>query len=159
MGLQVSHCIHTEATQEESVWCTAAASWGDFSRVSLTQGVKNCGSAHHGRSRSYVFEQPAEVRGFKCGGVFKREECDPDCAEVWRATEELYRRHFWARGYFVSTVGLDENIVRAYIRNQEEEEMEVEGTPVMSGEEEGEKVEASSELAKAKEGTGGMARK
>ena len=29
---------------------------------------------------------------------------------------------FWARGYFVSTVGLDENIVRAYIRNQEEED-------------------------------------
>ncbi len=29
--------------------------------------------------------------------------------------------HFWARGYFVSTVGLDENIVRAYIRNQEDE--------------------------------------
>jgi putative transposase len=27
----------------------------------------------------------------------------------------------WARGYFVSTVGLDENMVRAYIRNQEQE--------------------------------------
>ena len=30
--------------------------------------------------------------------------------------------HFWARGYFVSTVGLDENMVRAYIRNQEDED-------------------------------------
>ena len=30
--------------------------------------------------------------------------------------------NFWARGYFVSTVGLDEATVRAYIRNQEEEE-------------------------------------
>ena len=29
---------------------------------------------------------------------------------------------FWARGYFVSTVGLDEEIVRAYIRNQEKED-------------------------------------
>ncbi|KEQ18174.1 transposase [Endozoicomonas numazuensis] len=27
--------------------------------------------------------------------------------------------HFWARGYFVSTVGLDEDMVREYIRNQE----------------------------------------
>jgi len=27
--------------------------------------------------------------------------------------------YFWARGYFVSTVGLDEAVVRAYIRNQE----------------------------------------
>ena len=30
--------------------------------------------------------------------------------------------HFWARGYFVSTVGLDEAMVRAYIRNQESED-------------------------------------
>lgn len=30
--------------------------------------------------------------------------------------------HFWARGYFVSTVGLDEEMVRAYIRNQESED-------------------------------------
>jgi len=29
---------------------------------------------------------------------------------------------FWARGYFVSTVGLDEAMVRAYIRNQERED-------------------------------------
>ena len=29
---------------------------------------------------------------------------------------------FWARGYFVSTVGLDEAMVRAYIRNQEDED-------------------------------------
>ena len=31
-------------------------------------------------------------------------------------------RHFWARGYCVSTVGLDEQMIREYIRNQEREE-------------------------------------
>ena len=30
--------------------------------------------------------------------------------------------NFWARGYFVSTVGLDEEVVRDYIRNQEKVE-------------------------------------
>ena len=30
--------------------------------------------------------------------------------------------NFWARGYFVSTVVLDEQIVRSYIRNQETED-------------------------------------
>ena len=29
---------------------------------------------------------------------------------------------FWARGYYVSTVGRDEQVVREYIRNQEAEE-------------------------------------
>ena len=31
-------------------------------------------------------------------------------------------QHFWARGYFVSTVGRDEGVIREYIRNQEEED-------------------------------------
>jgi len=30
--------------------------------------------------------------------------------------------HFWARGYFVTTVGADEEVVRAYIQNQETED-------------------------------------
>ena len=31
-------------------------------------------------------------------------------------------QHFWARGYFVSTVGRDEAVVREYIRKQEHED-------------------------------------
>jgi putative transposase len=31
-------------------------------------------------------------------------------------------QHFWARGYFVSTVGRDETVIREYIRNQEKED-------------------------------------
>ena len=31
-------------------------------------------------------------------------------------------QHFWARGYFVSTVGRDEALIRDYIRNQREED-------------------------------------
>ena len=31
-------------------------------------------------------------------------------------------KHFWARGYCVSTIGLDEVVVRQYIRAQEEDE-------------------------------------
>ena len=31
-------------------------------------------------------------------------------------------QHFWARGYFVSTVGRDEEMIRQYIRNQKQED-------------------------------------
>ena len=31
-------------------------------------------------------------------------------------------QHFWARGYFVSTVGRDEETIRRYIQNQEKED-------------------------------------
>ena len=33
---------------------------------------------------------------------------------------------FWARGYFVSTVGADETVVRTYIRGQEKEDQRLE---------------------------------
>ena len=35
-------------------------------------------------------------------------------------------QHFWARGYFVSTVGRDETAIREYIRNQEVEDKRIE---------------------------------
>jgi putative transposase len=31
--------------------------------------------------------------------------------------------HFWARGYFVSTVGRDETVIREYIQKQEQEDI------------------------------------
>ena len=31
-------------------------------------------------------------------------------------------QHFWARGFFVSTVGRDEHVMREYIKKQEEED-------------------------------------
>lgn len=34
-------------------------------------------------------------------------------------------QHFWARGYYVSTVGRDEEMIREYIRNQEKEDIRV----------------------------------
>ena len=34
--------------------------------------------------------------------------------------------HFWARGYFVNTVGLDEEMIRRYVKYQEGEERKAE---------------------------------
>jgi REP-associated tyrosine transposase len=36
--------------------------------------------------------------------------------------QNFVEQSFWARGYFVSTVGRDEAVVREYIRTQEEED-------------------------------------
>lgn len=35
-------------------------------------------------------------------------------------------QEFWARGYFVSTVGRDEQVIRDYIRHQEKEDRRIE---------------------------------
>ena len=41
-------------------------------------------------------------------------------------TKLYWGNHFWARGYFVSTVGLDEEMIRKYVKHQEKEEKKVE---------------------------------
>ena len=45
-------------------------------------------------------------------------------ARRFRGMERNYTgEHFWARGYFVSTVGRDEITIREYIKNQEKEDV------------------------------------
>jgi putative transposase len=65
------------------------------------------------------------------GSVFhelaRRKECQieeghlmPDHVHMLERKLRNFLGHkFWARGYFVSTVGRDEETIRAYIRNQE----------------------------------------
>ncbi|HEX9251576.1 MAG TPA: transposase, partial [Ignavibacteriaceae bacterium] len=36
--------------------------------------------------------------------------------------QKYWGNHFWARGYFVSTVGIDEEMIRRYVKYQEKEE-------------------------------------
>ena len=40
-------------------------------------------------------------------------------------------QHFWARGYFASTVGRDEEIIRAYIKHQEQENRRIDQMKLM----------------------------
>ena len=42
-------------------------------------------------------------------------------------------QHFWARGYYVSTVGQDERVVRAYIQQQEREDRRLEQLKLEEG--------------------------
>jgi REP element-mobilizing transposase RayT len=43
-----------------------------------------------------------------------------------RVNDMVTLPNFWARGYFVSTVGANEDVVRAYIREQEQEDHRIE---------------------------------
>ena len=42
--------------------------------------------------------------------------------------------HFWARGYYVSTVGRDEKVIREYIQNQEKEDKRYEQLRLLNDE-------------------------
>jgi putative transposase len=46
--------------------------------------------------------------------------------ELLRTQGTLFGRAFWSRGYCVSTVGLDEAMIKEYIQNQEKDERDQE---------------------------------
>jgi putative transposase len=45
--------------------------------------------------------------------------CNWIAQNVERKMRNFLGHKFWARGYFVTTVGRDEEMIRAYIKNQE----------------------------------------
>jgi putative transposase len=47
-------------------------------------------------------------------------------------TRNFTGEHFWARGYFASTVGRDEEVIRNYIKNQEREDSRVDQLKLLS---------------------------
>ena len=68
-----------------------------------------------------MHQHSTEVCGVECGGLHEGEKRNFDSSNfLWRK-RNFTGESFWARGYFVSTVGLDEEVVREYIRHQEKE--------------------------------------
>ena len=53
-------------------------------------------------------------------------------ARVYAGRKRNYvGQHFWARGYFASTVGRDEQVIREYIRHQEAEDRRIDQMRLM----------------------------
>lgn len=50
---------------------------------------------------------------------------------IFKSYPDLKRKpywgnHFWARGYFISTIGLDSEMIKRYVKHQEQEEQKEE---------------------------------
>lgn len=119
---------------------------GDSPRFDLYSG--HCESPISTKRRRFTNEKISGVESYK-GGIVSimcclfRSAGSHEYSEGYGSTLGLYLKgksaiqmprqfggrrrnftgeNFWVRGYFVSTVGLDEEMVKAYIRNQETED-------------------------------------
>jgi putative transposase len=59
-------------------------------------------------------------------GLLKGKSAIRNNRDLGKVKGSLYGRAFWSRGYCVSTVGLDEAMIREYIQNQEKHERDQE---------------------------------
>ena len=64
----------------------------------------------------------SEVCGVAGGGYIEGKSAIHLARVYMGKKRNFVGQSFWARGYYVSTVGRDEQVVREYIRNQEAEE-------------------------------------
>ncbi|MDR2070632.1 MAG: transposase, partial [Treponema sp.] len=62
----------------------------------------------------------AEIQYSDDDQIFEREKCHKNTPGSFEGNERVTNKDFWTRGYCVSTVGLNEEQIREYIKNQEE---------------------------------------
>ena len=89
--------------------------------------MQDFGRASAAGSYPHADIDTSEIFSCPSGRIHKRQERDPYRARTYLGQRKNYSgMHFWARGYFVSTVGADEEVVKAYIQTQEKEDKRLE---------------------------------
>ena len=87
-----------------------------------SEGCGSLGRDSSPRSRAHVSADCAEVQPRVCDWISEGEERDLDRARIQRGDARLRWKALLGAGYFVSTVGRDEETIRKYIRHQESED-------------------------------------
>jgi putative transposase len=95
-----------------------------FHELAQQKGVVIEEGALNEGSRPYVFEHTSKVSSFKCSRLPERKKCNINSSNFKGKQKNFAGEAFWAKGYFVSTVGLDEEMVSEYIRNQEKNDVD-----------------------------------
>ena len=73
--------------------------------------------ARYERSRSYLLEHTSEVQCVEYSWVYQGKSAIRIHRELL-GSKKMIGLSFWAKGYCASTVGLDEEIIKKYIREQ-----------------------------------------
>lgn len=74
------------------------------------------------RSRSHLYKYSTEASVSYVVGYIKGKSVISIARRFAGKTKNFTGENFWARGYFVTTVGLDKEMVRSYIRSQDKED-------------------------------------
>ena len=115
MGVKVPCRVLTEVPQEGAVWADQAATGHCISRACQAQGMQNRRGAPDGQPYAYPDIDPAEIFGGGGDWVLEREKLDLDCVECGTQAAQFSWPQILGTGYFVSTVGRDEEMIRNYI--------------------------------------------
>jgi putative transposase len=99
---------------------------GIIQETGSAEGKPDRGGAFDAGSCAHDDRDPSEICGLSGRGLHQGKSAIHLARVYAERRRNFVGQHFWARGYFVSTVGRDEEVIREYIRNQEQEDARLE---------------------------------
>jgi putative transposase len=123
MGFQIPCGHRTKVSKESPVWENETGGRRDFKGLGETEGDRSAGRPPEARPRPYVFKNFASKYSVAFALGFMKGK---SAVRIHRKAgyKKVTGMHFWSRGYCVSTVGLDEETIKKYIREQEKQKKE-----------------------------------
>jgi putative transposase len=131
MGLQVPCGIYSEASQEGHLWIyteTLGAVLHELARQKESAIVEGHLQPDHIHMCVSI---PPKYAVSSVIGYIKGKSAISIARNFMGRKRNFTGESFWARGYYVSTVGLDEEAVKKYIREQEAEDARLEQLNVL----------------------------
>jgi putative transposase len=120
--VQIPRGVHPEVPEEDALWKTAAQSWEVFHQLAQ-QKESRIEEGHLMSDHVHMMIAiPPKYAVSQVIGYIKGKSAIHVARVYGERKRNFVGQHFWARGFFVSTVGRDEATIRAYIRSQEQED-------------------------------------
>jgi putative transposase len=118
MGVQVPCRVHAEVSQEAAVWIRRQL--GSVFRELARRKECQIEEGHLMPDHVHMLISiPPKYSVAEVIGYLKGKSSIWIAQNIERKLRNFLGHKFWARGYFVSRVGRDEEMIRAYIKNQE----------------------------------------
>ena len=126
MGVQIPRCIHSQVPPEDAVYAIAPISWYVFRKLAVQKKSRIEGGHLMSDHVHMMISIPPKYAVSQVVGFIKGKSAIHLARVYGEHRRNFVGQSFWARGYFVSTVGRDEEVIRNYIRNQEQEDQRLE---------------------------------
>ncbi|OQX19940.1 MAG: IS200/IS605 family transposase [Desulfobulbaceae bacterium A2] len=121
------HVVWIPKCRKKSMYCEIRKYLGEVFRDLASQ--KEC-QVHEGHLMSdhvhMLLSIPPKYSVAQVVGFIKGKSAIQIARTYQGRKRNFVGQHFWTRGYYVSTVGKDEEVVRAYIQKQEQEDKRLE---------------------------------
>ena len=118
MEMSIPRSIRAEISENGDIRRNQGRYWEDIEATMPAKRNRNHRSGAVQRPRTYAHQDSAEVQRIANHGISQRKEQSDDIRQARKPQDKYGNRHFWARGYYVDTVGRNKKQIQEYIKNQ-----------------------------------------